>query len=90
MTGVESSPDVNPPAEGLEPIASSHETVPTPALQFTEADGHDAFDHERLVSLVDGLERDIALIESAMVHVEAREFTSANAALDVLDGVASA
>jgi hypothetical protein len=47
-------------------------------------------DHNRLLALVDGLERDVALIESAMVHVEAREFSSANAALDVLDGVASA
>jgi len=47
-------------------------------------------DRDRLVALVDGLERDIALIDSAMTHVEMREFTSANAALDVLDGVSSA
>ena len=47
-------------------------------------------DRERLVALVDGLERDIALIDGAMTHVEMREFTSANAALDVLDGVSSA
>lgn len=47
-------------------------------------------DRERLVALVDGLERDIALIDGAMTHVEMREFASANAALDVLDGVSSA
>ncbi len=47
-------------------------------------------DRDRLVALVDGLERDVALIDSAMTHVEMREFTSANAALDVLDGVSSA
>ena len=47
-------------------------------------------DHDRLMALVDALERDIALIEGAMADVEMREFVSANAALDVLDGVSSA
>lgn len=47
-------------------------------------------DHGRLVGLVDQFERDIALIEGAMADVEMREFASANAALDVLDGVTSA
>lgn len=67
--------------------------APDTALPFDDAEldhGHDTFDHDRLVSLVDGLERDVALIEGAMVHVEAREFASANAALDVLDGVSTA
>ena len=47
-------------------------------------------DHARLVSLIDELERDAALIEGAMADVEMREFVSAAAALDVLDGVSSA
>ncbi len=54
------------------------------------ADPEIEVDHDRLMGLVDGLERDVALIESAMGHIEMREFSSANAALDVLDGVASA
>lgn len=52
--------------------------------------GHVDIDHGRLMRFVDELERDIALIERAMVDVEMREFASANAALDVLDGVTSA
>lgn len=52
--------------------------------------GHADTDHGRLMGFVDELERDIALIEGAMVDVEMREFASANAALDVLDGVTSA
>ncbi len=52
--------------------------------------GHIEIDHGRLVGLVDEFERDIALIEGAMADVEMREFASANAALDVLDGVTSA
>ena len=54
------------------------------------ADPEVEIDHDRLMALVDGLERDVSLIESAMAHIEMREFSSANAALDVLDGVASA
>lgn len=49
-----------------------------------------AVDHDRLMGLVDELERDIALIEGAMGHVEMREFGAAHAALDLLDGVSSA
>ena len=52
--------------------------------------GHVEIDHRRLMGFVDEVERDIALIEGAMVDVEMREFASANAALDVLDGVTSA
>jgi hypothetical protein len=79
MSAVDSPPEVTVPVEGFSP----HLAAPTM---------HDAesFDHDRLVALVDSLERDIALIEGAMGHVEAREFTSANAALDVLDGVSTA
>ena len=51
---------------------------------------HGDIGHGRLMGFVDELERDIALIEGAMVDVEMREFASANAALDVLDGVTSA
>ena len=49
-----------------------------------------AIDLDRLAGLVDELERDIALIDGAMTHVEMREFGAAAAALDVLDGVSSA
>lgn len=66
-------------------------TVPQAAHEpEVVADPHVEVDHERLMGLVDGLERDVALIESAMAHLEMREFSSANAALDVLDGVVSA
>ena len=52
--------------------------------------GHVDIDHGRLMRFVDELERDIALIEGAMADVEMREFASASAALEVLDGVTSA
>ena len=63
------------------------DTSPTPDA---EADALPAIDHDRLMGLVDELERDIALIEGAMAHLEAREVRAANAALDVLDGVSTA
>ncbi len=65
--------------------------VPSPAhAPELATDPEIEIDHVRLTALVDELERDVALIEGAMADVEAREFGSANAALDVLDGVASA
>jgi hypothetical protein len=77
---VDSNPHVTSPLESFQPHAAGSDVSPEP----------ETFDHNRLVSLVDTLERDIALIEGAMVNVEAREFASANAALDVLDGVSPA
>lgn len=47
-------------------------------------------DHQGLLALANELERDVALIEGAMAHLELREFASVNAAIDVLDGNASA
>ena len=75
MSPVESNPHVSSPLEGFQRQAAGSDAYHEP----------ETFDHDRLVSLVDTLERDIALIEGAMVDVEAREFASANAALDVLD-----
>lgn len=68
------------------------DTSPTAAAEHAPGDAAElpAIDHDRLMGLVDELERDIALIEGAMAHVEAREFRAANAALDVLDGVSTA
>jgi hypothetical protein len=51
---------------------------------------HDSFDPQALLELIDGLERDVALIEAAMVDVEERDFPAARAALDVLDAAATA
>jgi hypothetical protein len=69
------------PFTTLPPLVHEPEAVADPDVEI---------DHGRLLALVDGLERDVALIESAMTHIEAREFSSANAALDVLDDVVSA
>ena len=77
---MDSNPHVTSPLESFQPHAAGSDVSPEP----------ETFDHNRLVSLVDNLERDIALIEGAMVNVEAREIASANAALDVLDGVSPA
>ena len=65
-------------------------TAGTEQLSIDSPEALPAIDQERLTRLVDELERDIALVEGAMAHVEAREFRAANAALDVLDGVSTA
>ena len=80
MSPVDSTSHVTSPLEGFQTQGAGSDVSPEP----------ETFDHDRLVLLVDTLERDIALIEGAMVNVEAREFASANAALDVLDGVSTA
>jgi hypothetical protein len=47
----------------------------------------DSFDRDRVLALLDRLERDIAVIEAAMVHVEAGEHESFAAAVAVLEPV---
>ncbi len=81
----------SPPARplGCTPVDSTGADV-TEHAPVEAVDTLPAVDHDRLMHLVDELERDIALIEGAMAHVEAREFRAANAALDVLDGVSPA
>jgi hypothetical protein len=45
----------------------------------------DSFDRERVLGLLDRLERDIAMVEAAMGHVEAGEHASFEAAISVLE-----
>ncbi len=47
----------------------------------------DSFDRERVLALLDRLERDVAVVEAAMVHVEAGEHESFDAAVAVLEPV---
>jgi hypothetical protein len=56
-------------------LPSMSNVPPTPA---------DSFDRERVLTLLDRLERDIAVVEAAMVHVEAGEHESFDAAVAVL------
>ncbi len=49
----------------------------------------DAFDRERVLALLDELERDVAIIESAMASVEAGDHESYDAAMTALDSAES-
>jgi hypothetical protein len=57
-----------------------------PMIELTSADDtDDSFDRERVLELLDCLERDVALVEAAMGHVEAGEHESFTAAIGVLE-----
>jgi hypothetical protein len=56
-----------------------------PMSEPTSAPDTDSFDRERVLGLLDRLERDIALVEAAMGHVEAGEHESFAAAISVLE-----
>ena len=75
---------------GCAPVDDPTPNTAAEQLSIDSPEALPAIDQERLMRLVDELERDIALVEGAMAHVEAREFRAANAALDVLDGVSTA
>ena len=49
------------------------------------AESNETFDRERVLALLDRLERDIAVVEAAMAHVEAGEHDSYAAAMTVLE-----
>jgi hypothetical protein len=51
----------------------------------TSASGAETFDRDRVLALLDRLERDIAVVEAAMSHVEAGEHDSYAAAATVLE-----
>lgn len=63
-----------------EPVDAAAEPVAPPAAPGAEID----FDRERLVTVVDRLERDIALVESAMDDLERGDQISLDAALAAL------
>ena len=68
----------------IEPESTSSALTPANASP-TAAAMPDNFDRERVLTLLDRLERDIATVEAAMGHVEAGEHESYAAALTVLE-----
>jgi hypothetical protein len=74
--------------DAAEPVPAA-EPAPVPSVVAEapagDAPADDGFDRGRVLRLLDRLERDVAAVETAMVHVEAGEHEAYAAAVATLD-----
>jgi hypothetical protein len=67
------------------PPAAPAEQSPSPAVADAVVDAADGFDRERVLRLLDRLERDISTVEAAMEHAESGDVDSFTAAVAPLE-----
>ena len=77
--------DPAPSEPALSQPAASDLAPPEPTPAEPDGVGADGFDRGRVLRLLDRLERDVAAVETAMVHVEAGEHEAYAAAVATID-----
>jgi hypothetical protein len=75
------SADPEPADANVSPV----EPAPTATAADAESPSADGFDRARVLRLLERLERDVATVETAMVHVEAGEHEAYAAAVASLE-----